>query len=302
MSSVVTVFDPATNPSEQFIAPNGAANGALVFFNESNNSLILTFADGSTMYLPAWYHRHKCGTSGSVQVTWGIHVTLSSAAPPISQVIVESFAQGEAFPADGPLMRQANVGNQLPLSSSTQAVINDGNPTGTTVVESTVAGDSGSAMKMTNDAIVVIGNATHAGSLTVVGPATLNSTNFPTGTPGNETHLVNTQGSDIVLQSPAGTEIGRFTNGGNLKVATALQLLTGLLSHISFFGPLSVTTTTATFSHGLGVVPDIVLIQVHGGVSTTRTCAVNYNTLTTTGMDLTGNGSFSVYGVALKLS
>lgn len=302
MSSVVTVFDPATNPSEQFIAPNGAANGALVFFNESNNSLILTFADGSTMYLPAWYHRHKCGASGSVQVQWAIHVTLSSAAPPISQIIVESFAQGEAFPADGPLMRQANVGNQLPLSSSTQAVINDGNPINTTVVEATVAGDAGSAVKLTNDAILVLGNATHAGSLTTVGPATLNSTEFPTGTPGNETHLVNTQGSDVVIQSPAGTEIGRFANNGNLKIATALQLLTGLLTHISFFGPLSVTTTTTTFSHGLGVVPDIVLLQVHGGTSTIRTCQVNYNTLSSTGMDLTGSSSFSVYGIALKLS
>lgn len=302
MSDIIASFDPSTNQNAQFTAPSGNVNGALVFFNESNISLDLKFADGSALYLPAWYHRSKCGATGSVNITWDVRQILSSGSPPISQIIVESFRQGESFPADGPLVRQANVGNTVPLSSSTQAIVNDGNPASTNLIEATVSGDISSAVKMSNDAVFVLGNATHPGSLTAVGAATLNSTEFPTGTPGNETHLVNTAGSDIVLQSPLGTEIGRFANNGDLKIKTAIQLLTGLLSRISFFGPLNVTTVTANFAHGLGVTPDIVLVQVSGGVSTIRTCAVNYTTLSSTGMDLTGSGSFSVYGVALKLS
>lgn len=302
MSNIVTIFNPATSQETSFTAPQAAANGALVFFNESNISLDLTFANGDTMYLPAWYHRHKCGASGSVTIQWDVHQTLSSSSPPISEIIVEAFRQGEAFPADGPLVRQSNIGNQLPLSSSTQAVINDGNAANTTILEATVAGDTGSAVKLTNNAVFILGDATNPGSLTTVGVATLNSTEFPTGTPGNETHIVNTAGSDIVLQSPLGNEIGRFANNGNIKVASALQLVTGLIRAISFFGPLNVTTVTANFAHGLGVVPDIVLLQVSGGVSTVRTCMVNYSTLSSTGMDLTGNASFSVYGIALKLS
>lgn len=140
MSTIVAQFDPTTSTSTQFAAPNSSANGALVFFNESQQSIILSFSDGSNMYLPAWYHRHKCGSFGSVNVSWVIHATLNSGSPPLSVVIVEAYAQGEHFPADGPLVRQANGDTTSTVTGST--LVNTGNPPGTQNIIQIAASDA----------------------------------------------------------------------------------------------------------------------------------------------------------------
>jgi hypothetical protein len=140
MGSIVAEFDPTASTAAQFSAPQSAANGALVFFNESQNSLTLTFADKSTMYLPAWYHRHKCGSTGSVNISWVIHTTLNSGSPPMSMMIVEAFSQGEHFPADGPLVRQTNGSTNSTVTGTT--LVNSGNPPGTADIIKITPSDS----------------------------------------------------------------------------------------------------------------------------------------------------------------
>lgn len=165
---IVATFDPASSSATSFTAANSSANGALVFFNESNISLTLTFADGAQMYLPAWYHRHRCGATGSVNVDWTMYQALSSSSPPISQIIVEAYAAGEHFPADGPLVRQANVGNQVStVSGNAAAIQNNGNAPGTSIIAST-PNDAGSATWTADNSGNLTVKSDNAGVLTTL--------------------------------------------------------------------------------------------------------------------------------------
>lgn len=224
MSDIVTTFDPSTMDSTSFAAPQSSANGALVFWNESNNSLELTFGDGATMYLPAWYHRHKCGATGNVNVTWGIHATLSSASPPVSEVLVEAYDAGEKFPADGPLVRQTNIGNDVNTNvTSTNGIDNEGNPVGTSIIKSIVSGDASTAISWTNDAILINGDAAHPGTVS------LDNGTITTDGSGNLAAKQITSGA-IVAQSTlavtgASTLTGAViaTNAANTIAASSLQ-------------------------------------------------------------------------------
>lgn len=164
MSWIVNQFDPSTLTKDTFLAPQSAGRGALVFWNESSHRLKISFQDGQELYVPAWYHRHKCGEVGNVNITWDILSTLASNFPPVSEVVVEAFASGENFPADGPISeRQSNIGNAVGLATSSTSIANDGNVAGTSIVEATVSGDVSSAVSWTNDAKLINGDAAHPG-------------------------------------------------------------------------------------------------------------------------------------------
>jgi hypothetical protein len=158
MSDIVQSFDPSTESQTQFVVPQTAVNGALVFWNESNYSLNITLQNGSKFYLPAWYNKHLCGYSGSVNVSWDVRTILSSGPPPLSEVIVEAYAHGEHFPADGALVRQANGNTNVTTTQNT--LINDGSAGGTVIGEATPAGASASDFILDNN-----GNLTLAGFL-----------------------------------------------------------------------------------------------------------------------------------------
>lgn len=131
MADIVTAFNPASTDLTKVSVPQSARTGGIVIWNESNISLNLTFQDGTTMYLPGWYHRHKCGYAGDI--TWALRTTLNSPNPPTSEVIVEMYTSGEHFPSDGPIVRQTN-GSAAAQVTSTNQIVNTGNPPLTNII------------------------------------------------------------------------------------------------------------------------------------------------------------------------
>lgn len=131
MADIVAAFNPATSDLTKISIPQSARSGGIVFWNESNVSLNISFQDGSTMYLPGWYHRHKCGYAGDI--SWVLRTTLNSPNPPTSEVIVEMYVSGEHFPTDGPIVRQTN-GSAEASVTSTNAIVNTGNPPLTSII------------------------------------------------------------------------------------------------------------------------------------------------------------------------
>ncbi len=113
--NVVAQFDPSVLTSDIFVVPSSAANGKIVIYNESNISLTLSFQDGGTAYVPAWMAMLYPTPPGTVNITWVQHTILNSSNPPLSMVIVETYAQGEFVPGTFPLTlsRQSNVGNSV---------------------------------------------------------------------------------------------------------------------------------------------------------------------------------------------
>jgi hypothetical protein len=88
--------------------------------------------------------------------------------------------------------------------------------------------------------------------------------------------------------------------GINAAFLNAFQaFLQGLgISKVSLFGTYTVTTTPTAFAHNLGVVPDIVLIQITGAVAS-RTCVYSHPASSTL-VTLTGDATFAVRGIAIK--
>lgn len=172
--NIAAIFDPATSTSDTFTVPQSSANGKMVVYNESNISLQFTFQNGNTAYVPAWTAMLFHGPFGNVNVTWEQQTILSGGgAAPLSQVVVETYSCNEPIPGTFPaaLVRQTNIGNSVPVSTSANAIINDGSVTNTNIVEATVSGDSASAVKITNNGAESLGTTANPGSLTITASA-----------------------------------------------------------------------------------------------------------------------------------
>jgi len=190
---VVATFDPSLATTGTIIIPRSSSVGKIVFYNESNIALILSFQNGDTAYVPAWTGTIYCGNFGGQMVTWLQHSTLVSTVTPASVVIVETYLSHECvlniFPAA--LARQTNVGNSITTAVvGTSTLVNDGNAAGTQFIEATVSGDSASAVTLTNDGIFTLGTAAHPGSvsfdnatITSNGAGTLTAAHISSTTP-----------------------------------------------------------------------------------------------------------------------
>lgn len=213
MSDIVAEFNPATAPRTTFTVPQSAASGALVFWNESNISLNLTLQNGTRFYLPAWYNKHLCGYSGNVNIAWDIRTVLASGPPPTSEVIVEAYAHGEHFPADGALVRQANGDTNSVTTQNT--LVNDGAAAGTSIIEAKQTTSSGSNVAVDNS-----GNLTIAeGGVTPIALTPLLKTIAGTGVQlGNGLRLTEILGAlqaDGNLTFNSGTHTITLSNTGN---------------------------------------------------------------------------------------
>lgn len=165
MSDILTVFDPATSTTTQFLAGTNSAFGTTLFWNESNISLFLTFQNGDVLYLPAWYVRHKTGLTGNVNVTWDVHTVLNSGQVPTSEVIVESYNSDEPYPPDGPLVRQANGNTNSTAVGNT--LINTGNAPGTSVIDIQPSGATSPTISADNSGNFSV-SGDNAGTLTTL--------------------------------------------------------------------------------------------------------------------------------------
>lgn len=235
MSSIVKQFDPSTSTSTSFTAPNSAANGSLVFWNESNVSVDLTFADGTNMYLPAWYHRKKCGATGSVNVTWAVNTTLNTSQPPMSQIIVEAYTSGETSPSDGPLVRQTN-GTVQTVGGTASLLVNDTSNSGAQIIETRVPNDLGSGFAVMNNGHVLIGFGSAQGNLDLGYPTMITFEAGPGQQSGGNPSLsldasgilhINTNGGLHQVQIDGNTTINFDGANGAINMATNSTVLNG---------------------------------------------------------------------------
>lgn len=253
MSDIVQAFDPSSTTGTQFVVPQSAVNGALVFWNESNISLNLSFQDGTLMYLPAWYHKHKCGYSGNVNVDWSVRTVLNSQNPPLSEVIVEAYDHGEHFPADGPLVRQAN-GSTASSVTSTNAIVNTGNPPLTAIITVQPNDAVGNTIQLDSSGNLII-KSDNAGALT------------------NLLQLVAGAGPEVIIAAASIiTQIlGALTVGGNATVTGNVDATGTVRAETgSFYGTdASNTILQSTGTSGTGNTrlqnTDHISIQVPGG-------------------------------------
>ncbi|SRR6266700_797496 len=190
---VVASFDPSLSASGQITIAQSSGAGKLVFYNESNVALILSFQNGGSAYLPAWVATIYCGNFGGQVVRWAQQSVIASLLAPISLVIIEAYGAQECilniFPAT--LVRQTNVGNSIKTAVvGTSTLVNDGNAAATQFIEATVLGDGASAVSLTNDAIFKLGTAAHPGSvsfdnalITSNGAGTLTAAHISSTTP-----------------------------------------------------------------------------------------------------------------------
>lgn len=266
----VGAFTPQVAPTGTFNLTT--ARGKVKFSNESCQNLLITFADGSSDKVPAGFEYLFCITQSGTSITYK---TLSSLnIPCIDAVDVTIYDPGEEVPGTypAPLVRQTIVGNSINLATSTTNLVNDGNPAGTQIIEATVSGDGSSAVSVTNDGVVALGNALRPGKLiinnngevdtnTVVSPADGASVLSVTA---GKTRLQNS--AVIAFQVPSGTDRANITNSAfQLLDTTVFKGLTG--DSIARFGSAS-GTGTGTFNHTLGATPDFAAITTHSGGGT----------------------------------
>jgi hypothetical protein len=249
---IITPFDPSA--ATQGYIQTGLVNRCAILYliNESQIGLKLMFGDGSTAILPPWYARAYYLNVPNAPVKWEQIASYNTGAgtAPFSLVTGEGYepneAEGIVF-SQGPLARQLNIGNSLNVSTSTTQVINDGSAANTQVVEATQTGASSSNVVIENDGTVIIREGTTTlvdllkiipGAVTalilgaatratqIVGDLLISTGKIGMTTAGDildavtltELRLKAPGGGDIVLQSPGGTEVGRVTNAGNLRV------------------------------------------------------------------------------------
>lgn len=311
MSNIEFSFDPSVSSSNQFPAPNSAANGNIVFWNESNISIDLSFQDGTTLYLPAWYHRHKMGFTGNVNVQWAVRAVLNSGTVPLSEVVVESYDEFEDYPPDGPLVRQANGETNATQVGST--LVNTGNVPGTpNIIEIGNTGVGGTNITtLNNSGNFVNGNAAYPGTVSLdnslittdgAGHLTL-SYNTPLqikdsgGTPQS---ILYVNSSNTILQSP--------TSSGPIQFKSNVGTFWCQVSPNGYAGPTGDNlcrvgsasgTGSGTVSHTLGATPDFMAMSIHVAGSTTT---YSYSGETSTQVSVTLNNSLSWFGFLTKRS
>lgn len=251
------------------------------------------------MYLPAWYHRHKCGNGGGPNVTWSILQPLSSSQPPVSLVLVEAYAQGEHYPADGPLVRQANVGNTVNTSGGSTVFIQDDNRTpGSLTLEATPAGAGSSAATVSNQGVGFMAGDWHFASHLQCDLGVI--ANLITAETGNDVGLHAAAGQRVVDTINSVDTFSVDENGMHL-LAGVFNLLTGSLSKIAIAGPYTTTATAASFAHNLGDTPDFVITWLAFSSAATCSLTANKATMNSTTVDLRSNIMLSpVYLLSIK--
>lgn len=230
---LIESFDPSATSEGTFDPQTANACGRIYLFNESAIGIQLNFQDGSVQSLPPYYFRsYKVSRPGPVE--WKELYSIQGIASPLSVVIGESYESSEAKDitfTEGPLNRQTNIANPIPIETTTTvaSVANNNNPSGLVFLESTVQGDTNSAVSITNDAQIQFGSALYHAVLSVLG--TMGITGVLTAAAGVDTGLIGHSGAiniQVAAQqsaqfSPGG--IDTFILGGGAElIATLLQL------------------------------------------------------------------------------
>jgi len=150
---------------------------------------------------------------------------------PSNCVTVIGYVQGQQPQNVSSLGGLVNLGNSLPLSTSSTGFQNDGNPAGTLIGEATVSGDAnGSAVQLQNTGILILGNRTYGGQLTAHQIFCLNS--------GVQNLMIAVEDGDGNLHLYNVNGATKITNSGH----TAVVLTIDDLGDILFSGMLGIAS------------------------------------------------------------
>lgn len=152
--------------------PNPQTIQAVILANKSSYDLIIQGLDQAG---PRWHPSGTAdlyiaqGTNRGVLSVQAIN-TANIPNPPPSIALVTVYAVGETIPAGHwPVAIPTQSISASIMTTIANQVINDGTAAGFEIVESTVAGDTNSAVTLTNDAQFTLGDAAHAALMNIIG-------------------------------------------------------------------------------------------------------------------------------------
>ena len=148
---------------------------ALVIGNESGYTCTVTLVGGDvqkTLYPSTvdWYQVTDGFKGDVIVLPTPLLNNLSSF--PATSIIIDAIhlndpEEASMYPVS--LNRNTNIGNSVSTSvTSTNAIDNENNPAGTSIIKSIVSGDgTNQAVSLTNDAVFTLGDAAHHGSISI---------------------------------------------------------------------------------------------------------------------------------------
>jgi len=117
------------------------------------------------------------------------------------------------------------------------------------------------------------------------------------GAPGIQSSFLNN--IETFLAGYSDSHISVDGNGKLTVVNVALAV--GGISRIKTFGPVACINGKTTVAHGLGVTPDWIGITILAAASgSTASAGYDSSTVTSTNVDIWGNGLFNVFCIAVK--
>jgi hypothetical protein len=328
---------PNVHPTNTVLYPNGigmfavgAANegSKILLYNASPLSFQLDFLNGQTDTLHPWEANPWTLDGDTKQIQWTIDTdSLNVSTPPITTIFLTLYGAQEKLTGTYPvsLPYQTSLGGgqtSTNVTSTNNAIVNDGNTAGTSIIETTVVGKASTTI-LTNDGILnlmtliagtlqqliktqavgnplllglattiteVLGNLLVDGTLTVTGNSTLGgTTGLGIVTCGGGLTM---NGGSITLNGH--TVIGPMTLTGGLSLTSGDVTFGGhnalTVGQLTFNGAGSLNsvgfgsgTGTGTFTHTLGVSPQWVGISTDVVGSQT----VGYDTPTSTNVHIT---------------
>jgi hypothetical protein len=308
---------PNVHPSNTILYPNGigmfavgAANegSKILIYNASALSFQLDFLNGQTDTLHPWEANWWPLDGDTKQIQWAIDTdSLNVSTPPITTIFLTLYGAQEKLTGTYPvsLPYQTSLGGgqtSTNVTSTNNAIVNDGNTAGTSIIETTVVGKPSTTI-LTNDGILnlmtliagtlqqliktqaignplllglsatiteVLGNLLVDGTLTVTGNSTLGgTTSLGITTVGGGLTM---NGGDITMNSH--NLVGPITMTGGVALTSGDCNLNGHqlqnISRLNFSSSGSFTaigfgsgTGTGTYTHGAGVVPQWVGLSPH---------------------------------------
>lgn len=281
----------------------------LAIFNDSGAGLLITLNKSQQQfYLSAKGHILVAISNAEAEIKYQVQNVATNIQ--VNQLWATYFYPGEEV-TDFTALGTSTVSQQA------TTLVNTGNPINTPIVFSEPLGDSDptGAINITNSGFVGVGDTANSGKILVSGThVALAATNniFPDeiailGTTNQKVDILvsgvdasatleNQSGSSIVkLQtSSPGLDLSGLFSGG-----TGIALPLGTLTRVSKFTGTASTVSTF-FNHNLGVIPDVVLLQLNGLSSTAHSVWADYATLTNTQVKITGDGANAFVGLAIK--
>lgn len=310
MSFNLGTFPISANNNTLFEAPSKGIQAVLIG-NESGLTVVITMENGGvakTLYPGTvdWFQVNE-GFTGNVKIA-PIALLSNVATYPSSFLGFDAIGirdpeQASMYPLALP-SRNTNVGNVInTVGGTASAVQNDANIAGTSVIEATVSGDSGSAASLTNNGHLILGTLNNNGTFQLIGSlgdVTIDSTGKLTVDNRILANLLIAEtGNDLTLGVAAAHKLAFQVNNADVVDINAsglsilsgkINLLSGAFSRVSTFTG-TIGSAGALFNHGLGATPDIVLIQETNTAGDLNTFTYDPASLTTTQVKIFGAGA-----------